>query len=85
MSRVVSQVVSQSLPALLVLLANYSLGCMSFQRTGGGKNPNQTIEMAVNGLKWIFQRGRNIMRKYGVLFLLLADVFFKSANGKNEN
>ncbi|KAG7333468.1 hypothetical protein KOW79_003603 [Hemibagrus wyckioides] len=37
--------------------------------------------MVVNGLKWISQRGRNIMRKYGVLFLLLADVFFKSANG----
>lgn len=25
------------------------------------------------------------MRAYGVLFLLLTDVFFKSVNGKNEN
>ncbi|XP_047009346.2 TM2 domain-containing protein 3 [Ictalurus punctatus] len=37
--------------------------------------------MVANGFKWIFQRGRGIMRKYGVLFLLLADVFFKSSNG----
>ncbi|MCJ8733103.1 hypothetical protein PDJAM_G00219230 [Pangasius djambal] len=37
--------------------------------------------MVANGFKWVFQRGRSIMRKYGVLFLLLADVFFKSAHG----
>ncbi|KAM9481207.1 TM2 domain-containing protein 3 [Clarias gariepinus] len=37
--------------------------------------------MVANGLKWIFQRGRSVMRKYGVLFLLLADLFFKSTNG----
>ncbi|TSK38387.1 TM2 domain-containing protein 3 [Bagarius yarrelli] len=37
--------------------------------------------MVVNGFMRFFQRGRNIMRKYGVLFLVLADVFFKSASG----
>ncbi|XP_027017193.2 TM2 domain-containing protein 3 [Tachysurus fulvidraco] len=37
--------------------------------------------MVVNGLKCVFLSGRNIMRKYGVLFLLLTDVFFKSVNG----
>lgn len=41
--------------------------------------------MVANGFKWIFQRGRNMIRKYGVLLILLADVFFKSANGKKEN
>lgn len=46
---------------------------------------SQSVEMVANGFKWIFQRGRGIMRKYGVLFLLLADVFFKSSNGKIEN
>ncbi|XP_026877403.2 TM2 domain-containing protein 3 [Electrophorus electricus] len=37
--------------------------------------------MMANGLTRGFERGRNIMRSYGILSLLLVDLFFRSASG----
>ncbi|XP_007251909.1 TM2 domain-containing protein 3 [Astyanax mexicanus] len=37
--------------------------------------------MAANGFKWVFERGRSVMKTYGVLALLLLDAFFGSTHG----
>ncbi|XP_037396016.1 TM2 domain-containing protein 3 isoform X1 [Pygocentrus nattereri] len=37
--------------------------------------------MAAKGLKWVFERGRSAMKTYGILLLLLSDVFLGSAHG----
>jgi len=61
------------------------LGSGSGVRPSGCRTEPVLFGMTANGLKWVFERGRNIMSSYMILVLLLLDIYSNCVIGKMGN